>query len=74
MNGAKKQLPTIAKNIRRIRHAKGYSQDKLSKLADVSFHTITKIEAGDTPNPTIDTMRKIADALEVSVDDLLNEQ
>lgn len=47
------------------------SQDRLSKLADVAFHTITKIESGDTPNPTIETVKKIADALGVSLDDLM---
>ncbi len=48
------------------------SQDCLSKLADVAFHTITKIESGDTPNPTtIETVKKIANALGVSLDDLM---
>jgi transcriptional regulator with XRE-family HTH domain len=31
------------------------------------------IEAGSAPNPTIETVAKIAKALEVSVDDLLNK-
>jgi transcriptional regulator with XRE-family HTH domain len=31
------------------------------------------IEAGSTPNPTIETVAKIAKALEVSVDDLINK-
>lgn len=34
-------------------------------------NTIAKIEAGSTPNPTIDTVKKIADALGVSLDDLM---
>ena len=67
-----KKLPAIAKNIKRLRKEMNISQDKLSKLADVSFHTITKIESGDTPNPTVDTVKKIAKALGVSVDSLLN--
>ena len=33
--------------------------------------SIAKIEAGSTPNPTIDTVKKIADALGVSLDDLM---
>ena len=61
----------IGKNIRKYRLQKKISQDRLSKLADVAFHTITKIESGDTPNPTIDTVKKIADALGVSLDDLM---
>ena len=34
------------------------------------FHTIAKIEAGATPNPTIETVKKIADALGISIDNL----
>jgi len=66
-----KTKSNIGKNIRKYRLQKKMSQDRLSKLADVAFHTITKIESGDTPNPTIDTVKKIADALEVSLDDLM---
>lgn len=73
MDNSKKQLPVIARNMRRLRAEKDISQDKLSKMADVSFHTITKIEAGDTSNPTIDTVKKIAAALGVGVDELLND-
>ncbi len=68
---SKKEFPPIARNIRKYRAEKGYSQDKLSKLAELSFATVTKIEAGDTPNPTVETMKKIADALGVTIDDLM---
>lgn len=71
MNQLKKKLPSIARNIRKYRNQKNISQDKLSKLAEVSFNTITKIEAGDTPNPTVATMKKIADALGVTIDVLM---
>ena len=72
MSTSKKNLPSIARNIRKYRNEQGISQDKLSKHAEVSFNTITKIEAGDTPHPTGETMKKIADALEVTIDDLMN--
>ncbi len=66
-----KEKQTIGETIRKYRLQKGISQDKLSKFADVAFHTIVKIESGDTPNPTIDTVKKVAAALGVSVDELL---
>ena len=44
-----------------------------AERADLAFHTIAKIEAGATPNPTIDTVKKIADALGVSLDDLMKK-
>lgn len=66
-----KTIPTISKNIRKLRKAKDLSQDKLSRLADVSHATIIKIESGGIQNPTIDTVQKIAKALGVSLDDLV---
>uniref|UniRef100_B3EKI5 Transcriptional regulator, XRE family n=1 Tax=Chlorobium phaeobacteroides (strain BS1) TaxID=331678 RepID=B3EKI5_CHLPB len=61
----------ISGNIKKYRNKLGISQDVLSKRADLAFHTIAKIEAGATPNPTIDTVKKIADALGVSLDVLM---
>ncbi|MBU2539761.1 helix-turn-helix domain-containing protein [Patescibacteria group bacterium] len=61
----------IGKNIKKLRQALGLSQDRLSKLADVSYNSIIKLETGGITNPTIETLQKIAKALEVSVDDLL---
>jgi len=66
-----KEISTIAKNIKKYRAKLGISQDKLSKLASITLHTITKIESGSTPNPTIETMAKIAKGLGVSIDDLM---
>jgi len=43
----------------------------LSKLAALTLHTITKIESGATPDPRIETVKKIADALSASIDDLM---
>lgn len=64
-------MSTIGKNIKRLRQEKGLSQDKLSKLANLSLNTVVKIELNDSPNPTIETVQRIAKALEVSVDGLL---
>jgi len=66
-------MSIIGKNIKRYRQEKGLSQDRLSKLADLSLNTVVKIELDDTPNPTIETMQRIAKALTVSVDDLLKK-
>lgn len=64
-------MSTIGKNIKRLRGAKGISQDKLSKLADVSLQTIVKMELDEKPNPTIETVQKISKALDISIDDLM---
>jgi len=66
-----KENSIIGDNIRKLRLQKELSQEKLARLADIAFPTITKIESGETPNPTIDTVKKIAAALGVSIDDLM---
>lgn len=66
-------MSTIGKNIKRLRQEKELSQDKTSKLADLSLNTVVKIELDESPNPTIETIQRIAKALGVSVDDLLKK-
>ena len=61
----------IASNVKRLRQEKGISQDRLSKKADLSINTIVNVELGTNPNPTIDTLLKISNALGVGVDDLI---
>jgi len=63
----------IADNIKKYRNKLGISQDRLSKLADVTYNTIIKIESGANINPTIETLSKIAKALNVGVDDLIQK-
>jgi len=64
---------SVSKNIRRIRQKKGISQDRLSKKADLALNTIVKVETGEKPNPTVETLKKIAKALDVPVGDLFKE-
>lgn len=64
-------MANIADNIRKFRKKAGLSQDKLAREADVAYNTVVKIESGENPNPTIDTLKKIASALDVDVGDLI---
>ena len=66
-----KETSLIGKNIKKLRKQKGLSQDRLSKLADISYNTVIKLESGGIINPSIDTVQKLAKALDVSVDALL---
>jgi len=70
-NTSMAQENKVGKNIKKLRQAKGLSQDRLSKLADVSYNSIIKLETGGITNPTIETLQKIAKALDVQVDDLI---
>lgn len=61
----------LSKRIKALRNKKGLSQEKLARLADVSFATIVKIESGESKKPTIQTMAGIAKALDISLDELI---
>lgn len=61
----------IAENLKKLRAERGLSLEKVARLADLSLNTIVKIENGVNTNPTIETVKKIADALGVSLDDLM---
>ncbi|PIR92324.1 XRE family transcriptional regulator [Candidatus Falkowbacteria bacterium CG10_big_fil_rev_8_21_14_0_10_44_15] len=61
----------LVKKVKQLREKLGLSQEKLARLADVSNNTIINIEAGKQDNPTIDTLKKIAKALNVSVEELI---
>ena len=61
----------LARKVKQLREKLALSQEKLARLADVSNNTIINIEAGKQDNPTIDTLKKVAKALDVSVEDLI---
>lgn len=61
----------IASNLKKIRSKKKYSLEKVARLGDLSLNTVVKVENGTNQNPTIETLTKIAKALEVGVDDLI---
>lgn len=63
----------FAKKIRELRNKKGLSQEKLARLANVSFITVVKIESGESKHPTIQTMAGIAKALDISLDELVKD-
>jgi transcriptional regulator with XRE-family HTH domain len=63
----------ISSNFKKLRAQKGYSLEKVARLADLSLNTVVRLESGTNKNPTIDTLTKIARALEVSVDDLIQK-
>ena len=61
----------IGLKISAIRKNKSISQIKLAELCDLNFNYISRIELGNA-NFTIDTLIKIANALDVSVCEFFN--
>ena len=68
---AESSKTNLARKVKQLREKLGLSQEKLARLADVSNNTIINIEAGNQDNPTIDTLKKVAKALDISVEDLI---
>ena len=59
------------KNLAKIRKEKGLTQEALARKADISFHTLVKIEGGGIKNPRIETVMKLAKALNTKIDNLV---
>jgi transcriptional regulator with XRE-family HTH domain len=61
---------TIGDRIRKLREDRGWTQNFLASRAGVHQPTIWRLEKGSIASPKIDLIRKIADAFEISVDEL----
>jgi len=65
-------LASIGDNIRMARKQKGITQKVLGEMIGVSNTYLSDIEIGRT-NPSIKTLKKIADGLEISYIELLKD-
>lgn len=61
---------TVGKNIKRYRQARGYTQEKLAEMAEVSINYISQLETG-LKNPSLPMLEKIAKILDIYPRDLL---
>lgn len=66
-------VSVLGQNIKRIRQSQNISSTTLAKMADVGISTISQIETGKRQTLQGATINKIANALNVSVNDLLGE-
>ncbi|HEV3166477.1 MAG TPA: helix-turn-helix transcriptional regulator [Isosphaeraceae bacterium] len=62
---------SLAKRVRDCRYAKGWGPDELASRAEISRTALYQIESGKTELPRAGTLRRIAKALDVSIDVLL---
>lgn len=70
-NKSKSKNKTIGDKIKQLRLKQGLTQDTLAKKSNIPYTTLTKIESNVITRPTIQTVAKIADGLEVSIDSLI---
>ena len=64
---------SLGEKIRRHRQEKGYSLDKLAELTGSSKSYIWELENRDTRKPSAEKLTRIAQALSVTTDYLLDE-
>lgn len=69
-----RQQTHIAMALRKARHASGMSQEELAERAGLSRFTIAGIETSRHRNVTTETLVKIAKALNITPQDLLNPE
>jgi transcriptional regulator with XRE-family HTH domain len=62
---------SLAQKVRDIRYAKGWGPDELANRAEISRTALYQIESGKTGLPRAGTLRRIAVALGVPMEDLL---
>ena len=68
--GRTKTTRAVGATIRKLREAKGITQEKLAGAVGMMRNNISRIEAAKH-RPTLETMERIAKALKVSVADLI---
>ena len=61
----------IGNRIRELRESKGISQQNLAAICNFEKANLSRIEAGRT-NPTISTLYKISQALDITISELVN--
>ena len=62
----------LANNLKELRRIRGMSQEYLAEVSRVSLRTIQRIENNES-NPTGETIKRIANALDVQLNDLIGK-
>ena len=62
---------TVGERIRKARKDSGLTQNQLAARLSISYVNISQLERGER-SPSVDTLQKIADALDIPVGELLD--
>lgn len=65
-------METLGARIKRLRTAKGLSQEALGSLCEVSRVAVTKWENGDTENIKLANLKKLCTVFRISVAELID--
>lgn len=71
-------VKVIGNNIKNLREKNGYSRNKLSQLSGIHLAWLSKVEMGERKDgkqiaPSVIVLNKIADALNVKLEDLVKD-
>lgn len=61
----------IGEKIQELRKAQNITQKDFAEKVGIPYMTLVKIEQGVSDNPTIKNLKAIADALNISLDELV---
>lgn len=61
----------VGENVKALREARLYSRADLAELSGISHPSVVRMEEGGTPHPRRGTVQKVADALDVPIERLL---
>lgn len=64
----------LSNKIKELRKEKGYTFAKLSELSGISTGRLSDLATGKRNNPTMDTLIKLADALDVTLDEMVGRK
>jgi transcriptional regulator with XRE-family HTH domain len=70
---AGKKQRTLGDRIRLLRKQKGLTQDKVAEIAGIDSKSLSRIEC-DIFNPSIETLERLASALNVRMQDFFTEE
>ena len=62
----------LGKKIKELRKKRGYTQDKLSELANIDYKYLQRIEGKNPPNIKLETLERFAKALKTTPSKLLD--
>ena len=66
-------MSNIGQNLKIIRHSRDMSQKSLSQKSNVAYGYIADMESGKCNNPSIKILKRLSQALEVPISQLLEE-
>ncbi|NMB07125.1 MAG: helix-turn-helix transcriptional regulator [Tissierellia bacterium] len=64
----------LGKNLKLIRESKKIGVNELARLSGVSAGYISALERDEKKNPSLTTLGKLADALEINIEDIMKSE